>query len=56
MAELLDMSYSAYSRLERNGKIKPLLALEIAHHLNIEPQKLEISGLMAEYEELQSKK
>ena len=56
MAELLGMSYSAYSRLERSGRIRAQLILDIAHHLNIEPRKLLISGMMAEYEELQCKK
>ena len=56
MAELLGMSYSDYSKLERNGIIRTQLLLDISHHLNIEPRKLLISGLMAEYEELKNKK
>ena len=56
MAELLGMSYSDYSRLERNGIMKTQLVLDISYHLKIEPRKLLISGLIAEYEELKNKK
>jgi hypothetical protein len=56
MAELLGMEYSEYSYLEAQGNIKGQLILEIAHYLKIEPKKLVISGMMAEYEEFQSLK
>ena len=56
MAELLGMEYSQYCKLEAQGDIKGQLILEIALYLKIDPKKLMISGMMAEYEEFQSLK
>ncbi len=55
MAELLGLSYSAYSKLERNGVIRTQLLLDICCILKIDSDVFYKSGMMVEYEELQSK-
>ena len=52
MAELLGLSYSAYTKLERSGEIRAQLLSDICYYLKIEPKKFLISGMMAEYENI----
>ena len=56
MAELLGLSYSKYSKLERSGKISSQLLLDICHYLQIEPNKFFFSGMMLEYENIVKQK